>query len=255
MILGNISKAIREQNYYAVVLEFVIVIAGIVVGFQINAWAVDQRLRAEEQAFVDRLYADIEALRTERTIIASRDANNRVINAAVLEKLRPDSSATELSRDECAFIIVSNLINYDPSGLPALEELSSSGDRQFIRDPALSAAISTFIQERQARRDVARELSSKTVDLSLNYSALIRQRVSLPEGGLSPEDLRASRLMEIRMTECDLAGMRSNGEFLNNMVNNTVMMSLFGANVSERTDESLAALTHTLDAYRIAHAR
>ncbi len=37
MILQNISKAIREQNYYAVVLEFVIVIAGVVIGFQINA--------------------------------------------------------------------------------------------------------------------------------------------------------------------------------------------------------------------------
>lgn len=32
MILQNISKAIREQNYYAVALEFVIVIAGVVIG-------------------------------------------------------------------------------------------------------------------------------------------------------------------------------------------------------------------------------
>lgn len=30
MILQNITKAIREQNYYAVALEFVIVIAGVV---------------------------------------------------------------------------------------------------------------------------------------------------------------------------------------------------------------------------------
>lgn len=30
MILGRITKAIREQNWFAVVLEFVIVIAGVV---------------------------------------------------------------------------------------------------------------------------------------------------------------------------------------------------------------------------------
>ena len=38
MILANLTKAIREQNYYAVVLEFLIVIAGVVIGFQITAW-------------------------------------------------------------------------------------------------------------------------------------------------------------------------------------------------------------------------
>ena len=32
MILTNLVKAIREQNYYAVVLEFLIVIAGVVIG-------------------------------------------------------------------------------------------------------------------------------------------------------------------------------------------------------------------------------
>ena len=38
MILQSLTKAIREQNYYAVVLEFLIVIAGVVIGFQITAW-------------------------------------------------------------------------------------------------------------------------------------------------------------------------------------------------------------------------
>ena len=38
MILPNLTRAIREQNYYAVVLEFLIVIAGVVIGFQITAW-------------------------------------------------------------------------------------------------------------------------------------------------------------------------------------------------------------------------
>jgi len=37
MILQNLSKAVREQNWFAVFLEFVIVIAGVVIGFQITA--------------------------------------------------------------------------------------------------------------------------------------------------------------------------------------------------------------------------
>ena len=250
MILQNLSNALRQQNWFAVVLELVIVIAGIVMGFQISAWAADRQLRVEERAFVDRLQADLEALRPERANIARMTARNRTLNAGVLEKLSPDSSATGFDPDECAFMIVSNLINYDPTDLPTLEELSSSGDRQFIRDPELNAAISTFVQGRQARSDIARELSSKTVDLSLRHSDLIRQRISIPQNGLSPENLRAARLSEIRQTECDLAAMRTDGEFLNNVANNTVMLALYVEAVTERTDHSLTALTNALAAFQ-----
>ena len=61
MILQNISKAIREQNYYAVVLEFVIVIAGVVIGFQINAWAENRAQAQRERAMLERLLAETEA--------------------------------------------------------------------------------------------------------------------------------------------------------------------------------------------------
>lgn len=61
MILGRISKAIREQNWFAVVLEFVIVIAGVVIGFQVSQWSND-RAEAERRAVVlDRLHDEIEA--------------------------------------------------------------------------------------------------------------------------------------------------------------------------------------------------
>ncbi|MEE2525724.1 hypothetical protein V0U79_05045 [Hyphobacterium sp. HN65] len=61
MILQNIATAIRQQNYYAVVLEFVIVIAGVVIGFQINAWNEGRQDSAEERDMLVRLYQDIEA--------------------------------------------------------------------------------------------------------------------------------------------------------------------------------------------------
>lgn len=38
MILQNLTKAIRDQNWFAVGVEFLIVIAGVVIGFQIQGW-------------------------------------------------------------------------------------------------------------------------------------------------------------------------------------------------------------------------
>jgi len=60
MILQNISRAIREQNYYAVALEFVIVIAGVVIGFQIQAWAEGRAQAEREAALLDRLHDEVE---------------------------------------------------------------------------------------------------------------------------------------------------------------------------------------------------
>lgn len=39
MILRRFSRLIREQNWSAVVLELVNVVLGVVIGFQITAWA------------------------------------------------------------------------------------------------------------------------------------------------------------------------------------------------------------------------
>src|SRR6056297_2595882 len=60
MILQSISKAIREQNYYAVMLEFVIVIAGVVIGFQIQAWAEARAEQSRAQYYLNSLYLDLQ---------------------------------------------------------------------------------------------------------------------------------------------------------------------------------------------------
>ncbi|MBI1237010.1 MAG: hypothetical protein GC188_10050 [Alphaproteobacteria bacterium] len=60
MILARLSRAVREQNWFAVVLEFVIVIAGVVIGFQITAGA-ERAAEAERRAIaLDRLHAEVE---------------------------------------------------------------------------------------------------------------------------------------------------------------------------------------------------
>lgn len=61
MILQNISKAIRAQNWFAVVLEFVIVIAGVVIGFQIQAWNEARQADARERQILERLLAETAA--------------------------------------------------------------------------------------------------------------------------------------------------------------------------------------------------
>ncbi|WP_421790387.1 hypothetical protein [Hyphobacterium sp.] len=59
MILARLSTAIREQNWFAVTLEFVIVIAGVVIGFQITNWAQQQREIELGESFAEDLLDDL----------------------------------------------------------------------------------------------------------------------------------------------------------------------------------------------------
>lgn len=59
MILSRLSKAIREQNWFAVSIEFVIVILGVVIGFQITEWRGEQADRESELTYLTRLHQDM----------------------------------------------------------------------------------------------------------------------------------------------------------------------------------------------------
>ncbi|MEE2525932.1 hypothetical protein V0U79_06105 [Hyphobacterium sp. HN65] len=59
MILARISKAVREQNWFAVALEFIIVIAGVVIGFQVTAWNADRTQEARVNQVLVRLESEV----------------------------------------------------------------------------------------------------------------------------------------------------------------------------------------------------
>ena len=59
MILDNLTRAFKTQNWLAVATEFVIVIAGVVIGFQVTAWNADQASQARADAYLERFQLDL----------------------------------------------------------------------------------------------------------------------------------------------------------------------------------------------------
>jgi hypothetical protein len=89
MILSRITKAIRTQNWFAVALEFVIVVAGVLLAFQIS-------LLSERQSVQGRIDTQIELLRTEmRTNLAEIQENIGILetNNANLREFRVQLAA------------------------------------------------------------------------------------------------------------------------------------------------------------------
>jgi|GEM_PF-927687 len=139
MILARLSRAVREQNWFAVVLEFVIVIAGVVIGFQITEWRGEQADRESEHIYLSRLYRDMEQsvcrIRHEQQGVREWNSRARVTLDALLNN---DPDAVDDSGFE---LVASTRIQTGSPYLATLNELVSGGQMNLISDPTLRAHV------------------------------------------------------------------------------------------------------------------
>lgn len=61
MILTRITKAVREQNWFAVAIEFVIVVSGVFLGFQASTWQAAHEQREDARESLALILRDLEA--------------------------------------------------------------------------------------------------------------------------------------------------------------------------------------------------
>lgn len=61
MILNRIASGIKNQDWFVVVIEIFIVVIGIYIGLQVDDWNKARQDRVEEQAYLERLYQDLDA--------------------------------------------------------------------------------------------------------------------------------------------------------------------------------------------------
>ena len=198
MILQNISKAIREQNWFAVFLEFVIVIAGVVIGFQVTAWNAERAERARGVANLALLVHEIRQHNEEYQRMSEGAA-------AILVHIRTLSEATaapETARENWEAVLTAAVASrtraYMPVSRTVYEGMESSGEIALIPDKASVQAIRGYYQSEARWRTVFggswdpwREynyamtgyLSSR--EITAIYSA---SRDNAPLTGFEPED-------------------------------------------------------------------
>ena len=140
MILSRIAKALREQNWFAVTLEFVIVIAGVVIGFQINAWNAARELQRREEEYLVELLSDFRAMTgaLERMEANTRYEADLAEAIGVLQSCPPDETAWDPVRQALArHRIRTQIFLVDGT----YEEMVASGALARLEDTALKAQI------------------------------------------------------------------------------------------------------------------
>ncbi len=193
MILRRLSKAIREQNWFAVVLEFVIVVSGILIAFQITNWSEARRDQAAEQAILIRLHEEFEELRATEEAYLERAAQQQRLMAIWIDALE-DPEPVDIARlrrivldfydaedPERSSTLANGPIHdvfTDPIGgerQPAVsvvfQQLIASGDLRLIRSERLPGALT--------RREVQRAQSVAALERNTTASSFPRAEVFL----------------------------------------------------------------------------
>jgi hypothetical protein len=204
MILARITRALKEQNWFAVTLEFLIVLAGVVIGFQVSAWNEARLDREREALIVQRLQADFTDI-TQQTALTIEQLEARITAGDAFARLlqeTPDGTDTE------AFFTSLNRAVGTPVPLgrsATYAELLASGEMRLIRSESLRTALVEF-DEQVRRQELAYASLARLI--TDNAGILVQaQSFSLDSTGDLPPHL-SEAIAEIRRSPVTFAAAR-----------------------------------------------
>ncbi len=176
MILRRITEHVKAQNWFAVGLDFLIVVLGVFLGLQVNNWNEARAASRQEVVLIAQLADDLRSMRDSFVFadaISQRTHDGWVAIFRALESCRPIAADPQLVQYALARYQRTSQVNVQRT---AYDELTSLG--MFSR-----------LSNRELKDDVARLYALIEAD---NQGALGRRAGSC--GGPSPFLLRAIRL-------------------------------------------------------------
>ena len=206
MILDNLSRALKTQNWLAAGLEFVIVIAGVVIGFQINAWAEGRSERIAERTFQLRLAAELaETESLHYRLFDRRTGAFEDLTAAVA--LIQTADGPPLNEAQCYAVASSMIVAPGVVGLSSVDELAGGPGLQRVTDDELRLSLVEFTSRAELFQQILNE--DDLFPLGANFPELIEFSSYLQADG------------EVRLAaRCDTDGMRGSTAFKNQLMRN-----------------------------------
>ena len=237
MILKRLADAFRQQNWFTVGLELVIVVAGIFIGLQVDDWNNLRKDRADEQHYLNRLHEEI--LNAEK--LSSRVVDRRIDLQSrlkdILDAVFVDTDRSSLTDDDCFAIGSLHFFNVVVSGLSAAEELTASGRMDILRDTELRATLGALKQAQEATNTYIRIQNTVAYDLAHLYPNLISKRSYFDE----------NRQEVWSRTVCNLPTMRQNPAFLNDLSTNADAYDAYVQDGLSPWAEQMKLVHHLID--------
>ena len=180
MILRRLTKHVNDQNWFAVVLDFFIVVAGILIAFQITNWSEAQKEDTFERQYLERLRDEIAlSAKQARASIASQEEKLRS-QRILLEALNACTLDDETRPDVVDGIF--RIGQFEPPSLVrgVINELQSTGRMGIISNIDLRQELTEILKKEQSHSDV-RDYIVERFSPQIAYVDA-RQVINLPDG-------------------------------------------------------------------------
>ena len=145
MLLRSISKHVKDQNWFAVALDFFIVVVGILIAFQITNWNEERSNGQLRVSYLERLQSDL--TQTIDYLSTNLDASERKIAiidsfVATLNDQETDDDALVLSTTDY-FTRGTSLSDFKVFR-STFDDLTTSGSLEILQSDKLSEALMTL---------------------------------------------------------------------------------------------------------------
>jgi hypothetical protein len=150
MILRSLTKHVKDQNWFAVGLDFAIVVIGVFIGIQVANWNELQGERAQTERMLSELVMDLKEMREDTTrqsalFLGRASAANRILN--LLEET--DGAELELAPADVIEVLRVNVPARPPAGL---NEVLVAGRLDLIGRVHLREALRRFSKVAEAHQ-------------------------------------------------------------------------------------------------------
>jgi len=203
MLLRSITKHVKDQNWFAVALDFFIVVVGILIAFQITNWNEAREDRNLERQYLTRLQAEL---------TVSVDENKDYLNTwrervsaltEVASYFNGESDGKALGKTHCDAIVRSSLHSGEIALPATINELQSTGRLTLISDDAIRNQIVQFSRAVDRFLLLNLDIQGHRVTLDSRYPELI---IRIPTGNQSGATCRFSEMAQSQAFINDFSG-------------------------------------------------
>ena len=203
MLLRRVTKHVRNQNWFAVFVDFFIVVVGVFIGIQVANWNESIKAKQDEKAYLERIHGDIEFAEkfSKRTI--SRRINTLNSSLDMVELMNTDGNEFTDNYVSCYFpSTVSIQINLPT--LNTINELLATGNLNLLSSEPIRSAILQLHTRIELLRRFQDFSKTEMIDIPDVFSNSIKLRSRIDDN----DEVRLERL-------CNLKALHANNRFIN----------------------------------------
>ena len=175
----------RDQSWFTVIVELVLIVAGVFLGMQVSNWNEARNERQQEVVILGRLAADFRDIESSLLENLSKTARNIEVLHQLSQQVGQIGGSEDITTDMRLLIEATNTVSII-GGSPTYEELLSNGNFGLLQSALLRNALGAYAQTNKFTDFVHRTIWDATLQFSpqiLKINTVAFASMNAPDGG------------------------------------------------------------------------